>query len=310
MPTISIITPLYNKAPYIAATIHSVLAQTYSNWELWIVDNGSIDSSWEIAQQLPDPRIHLLRAPKQGPGAARNYGLSYAQGEWIQFLDADDLLEPNHLAQQLQAAQQDPVADIIACCWQEFIDENPTVKKLKQPAGMGRSPQELRDAVIAFAPWAVHAAIIKHSAFTPECYWPEQLDCYLGEDIAFWFRLVSSCRVAYGTSQGALYRTQTAECRSQISNPKKWFEGVHAAIVHNQQVLQQAKTDYTSAQCENLMRVYVELYRLACQQQVKEVAELARLHAEAWLREYFRVVRKPKLSMVARRLIGIKPFLK
>src|SRR4028119_92017 len=253
MPTVSIIAPLYNKAAYVADMMQSVLSQTYSDWELLVVDNGSTDDSFLKAQQIQDSRIRLLQSPKRGPGAARNYGLTHAKGKWIQFLDADDLLEPNHLEQQLAAAQQNPEAEIIACCWQEFTDENPTVKILKKPAGLGQPIQVLRDAAIAFAPWAVHAALVKRSALSPNCYWPEQLDKYLGEDIAFWFRLVSKCSVAYGESKGALYRIQTAQCRTQNLNPEKWFEGIHAAIELNQHYLQCKNCSYTPGQCESLM---------------------------------------------------------
>ena len=80
MPTVSIITPLYNKAIYITDTIKSMLSQTYLDWEMLVVDNGSTDGSWEKAQQFQDSRIHFLQSPKQGPGAARNYGLTFAQG--------------------------------------------------------------------------------------------------------------------------------------------------------------------------------------------------------------------------------------
>ncbi len=309
MPTVSIIAPLYNKAAYVVDMMQSVLSQTYSDWELLVVDNGSTDDSFLKAQQIQDSRIRLLQSPKRGPGAARNYGLTHAQGELIQFLDADDLLEPNHLEQQLAAAQQNPEAEIIACCWQEFTDENPTVKILKKPAGLGQPIQVLRDAAIAFAPWAVHAALVKRSALSPNCYWPEQLDKYLGEDIAFWFRLVSKCSVAYGESKGALYRIQTSQCRTQNLNPEKWFEGIHAAIELNQQYLQGKNCSFTPGQCENLMRVYSGIYLLARKQKSVSTELQARSRASSWLREYFRVAQKPKLSMVVRRLMGINPFL-
>ncbi len=308
MPTVSIITPLYNKAAYITETIQSVLSQTYSDWEMLVVDNGSTDSGGEKVQQVQDSRIRLLQSPKQGPGAARNYGLTYAQGEWIQFLDADDLLEPDHLEQQLLAAQQNPDAEIIACCWQEFTEENPAVRILKQPAAIGQSIQVLRDAAIAFAPWAVHAALVKRSALSPDCYWPEQLDKYLGEDIAFWFRLVSQCTVAYGESNSALYLIRTSQCRNQNLNPEKWFEGIHAAIELNQQYLQGKNCSYTPGQCENLMRVYSGIYLLARKQKSASIELQARSRASSWLREYFRVAQKPKLSMLVRRLMEINPF--
>lgn len=309
MPTVSIITPLYNKATYIAYTIQSVLSQTYSNWEMLVVDNGSTDSSWEEAKAFHDSRIRLLQSQNQGPGAARNYGLKLAQGQWIQFLDADDLLEPDHLEQQLSDAKQNPDAEIIACCWQEFTDENSTLKSLQQPAGIGQPIQVLRDTTITVAPWAVHAALVKSSVLTPDCYWPEQLDKYLAEDITFWFKLVSKCTVAYGKSRGALYRTQTPQCRHQYYNIEKWFEGIHAAIEFNQQYLQARNHFYTPTQCEKLLTAYSELYLLARKQQSVDVELQALTKASEWLNKYFLVAKKPRLSMLIRRFIGLKLFL-
>jgi glycosyltransferase involved in cell wall biosynthesis len=309
MPRVSIVTPLYNKAAYITQTIQSVLSQTYSDWEMLVVDNGSTDSSWEKARTFQDSRIRLLQSSKQGPGAARNYGLTHACGEWIQFLDADDLLEPNHLEQQLTAASKNPEAEIIACYWQEFTDENPTVKVLREPVGIGQPIQTLRDSAIALPPWAVHAAWVKRSVLSGDRYWPEQLDRYLAEDTAFWFKLVSQCSVAYGNSKGALYRMQTPQCRNQNSSPEKWFQGIHAAIELNRQFLQARNQAYTPAQCENLMATYSALYLLAREQKLVSVELQAVATASEWLREYFRVAKKPKAAMLVRRLMGLKLFL-
>jgi hypothetical protein len=309
MPTVSIITPLYNKAAYITNTIVSVLNQTYSDWEMLIVDNGSTDGSWEVVQQVQDSRIQIMQSLKPGPGAARNYGLTHAQGEWIQFLDADDLLAPDHLEQQLAVARQNPDTEIIACYWQEFTDEHPTERTVKQPSGIGQSIQVLRDSVIAFAPWAVHAALVKRSALSSDYYWSEQLDQYLGEDIAFWFKLVNHRQVTYGKSQGALYRIQTPQCRTQNLHPQKWFKGVNAAIELNCQWWQNRNKSYTEGQCENLMRVYSQISCLARKEKSPEVEGWALSEASRWLREYFRVTSKPKPSMIVRRLMGIKFFI-
>jgi glycosyltransferase involved in cell wall biosynthesis len=309
MVKISIITPLHNKVAYIAETIQSVLSQTYSDWEMLIVENCSTDGSFLKAQECQDSRLRFLESPKQGPGAARNYGLNFAQGEWIQFLDADDLLEPDHLEQQLIAASQNPEAEIIACSWQEFIDDKPSVRILKQPTGLGKPIQVLRDFAIAFTPWAPHAAIVKRSVLSSDCYWPEPLDKYLAEDIAFWFQLVNKCTIAYGHSQGALYRMQTPQCRNQVSHPEKFFQGINAAIEWNRQYLQDNNHSYTPAQCENLMTAYSQLYLLARKKQSLSVEQQALSIASQWLREYFRVIKKPRLPMLVRRLIGLKLFL-
>lgn len=308
MPTFSIITPLHNKVAYISETIQSVLSQTYSDWEMFIVENGSTDGSFLKAQEFQDSRLHFLESPKQGPGAARNYGLNLAQGDWIQFLDADDLLEANHLEQQLIAAEKNPEAEIIACPWQEFTDDNPTQKTLRQPTGLGQPIQVLRDFAIAFTPWAPHAAIIKRSVLSPDYYWPEQLDKYLAEDVAFWFKLVSKYKVAYGHSQGAVYRLHTPQCRNQVFNPEKLFEGVNAAIELNCQYLQEKTLSYTPAQCEKFMTAYSQIYLLARKQKVVSVEQQALSIASEWLKKYFWVAQKPRFSMQIRRLLGLKLF--
>ena len=107
-PLVSIITPIYNGALFIQETIESVLSQTYTNWEWFIVDDGSDDASREIVLAKSDERIHLISIPHSGlPAVARNVGLRKAQGEYIAFLDADDLWETEKLALQVKVMESD-----------------------------------------------------------------------------------------------------------------------------------------------------------------------------------------------------------
>ena len=103
-PLISIITPNYNCARFIAQTIESVLAQTYTNWEMLIVDDCSTDGSYEIAREYAekDSRIKVFRNEKNsGAAVSRNIALDNASGEYIAFLDSDDLWLPEKLQTQL-----------------------------------------------------------------------------------------------------------------------------------------------------------------------------------------------------------------
>jgi glycosyltransferase involved in cell wall biosynthesis len=311
VPIVSVIMPLYNKASYVGSAIGSVLAQTVREWELWIVDNGSDDGSDAIVREYSDPRIHLLEYPFRtgGPGAPRNFGLKHSSGHWVLFLDADDLIESDHLENLLEVAQSNPNSDIVAGHWQEYPENTPERINLMQPTGYGKETKDLVSSAIAFAPWAVHAALIKRSALSPEYYWPEELDQYLGEDIAFWFKLVSKCQVVYGENKGALYRVQTPECRTQNLNPEKWFEGVHNAIQVNIQYLDSHGQTYTSGQCENLMRVYLDIACLAHSHQSTEVKNQCLSLASEWLFKYFYVTRYPKLSMILRYGLGLRKWL-
>ncbi|WP_018667790.1 glycosyltransferase family 2 protein [Bacteroides gallinarum] len=100
---VSIITPVYNGAKYVRATIESVLRQTYTDWEMIIVDDGSKDDSVHIVSEYVkrDKRIILLRQANGGSASARNNGIRNARGQYIALLDADDLWEPSFLESQL-----------------------------------------------------------------------------------------------------------------------------------------------------------------------------------------------------------------
>jgi glycosyltransferase involved in cell wall biosynthesis len=91
---VSIIIPCYNAAQYVSEAIESALAQTYSNCEVIVVDDGSTDGSLDAIQRFGD-KIQIKTGPNQGASAARNTGVELARGQWIQFLDADDRLVPN-----------------------------------------------------------------------------------------------------------------------------------------------------------------------------------------------------------------------
>lgn len=100
---VSIITPTYNCGKFIAETIESVLGQTYTNWEMIIVDDCSTDNTANVVSQYHDPRIqyHSLKI-NSGASIARNKALKLAKGKWIAFLDSDDLWKPEKLMHQLE----------------------------------------------------------------------------------------------------------------------------------------------------------------------------------------------------------------
>lgn len=99
---VSIITPAYNSGNFITATIHSVLDQTYQNWELIIIDDCSTDNTKEIVTYFTDFRIKYFKNPvNSGAAVSRNWALKEAKGRWIAFLDSDDLWAPDKLEKQI-----------------------------------------------------------------------------------------------------------------------------------------------------------------------------------------------------------------
>jgi glycosyltransferase involved in cell wall biosynthesis len=94
---VSVVIPLYNRANHIRRTVDSVLAQTYRNFELIVVDDGSTDGGGDIVRQYADPRIRLVTQPNSGECAARNRGVAEANANWVAFLDSDDEWMPRFL---------------------------------------------------------------------------------------------------------------------------------------------------------------------------------------------------------------------
>jgi teichuronic acid biosynthesis glycosyltransferase TuaG len=113
IPLVTLITPLYNAEKYIAETIESVLNQTYQNWEMLIVDDCSTDDSKEIVRryEIKDTRIKLIELDSNfgGPARPRNVGLDNSKGEYVSFLDADDVWLPNKLEEQLKFIEKEGV---------------------------------------------------------------------------------------------------------------------------------------------------------------------------------------------------------
>jgi len=108
MDLVTIVTPAYNAAAYLPATIQSILSQSYPHWELLIIDDCSTDATVKVATTfLGDKRIRLLRqSSNQGAISARNRGISEARGRYVAFLDSDDLWRPSKLATQIDAMKR------------------------------------------------------------------------------------------------------------------------------------------------------------------------------------------------------------
>lgn len=121
---VSVITPNFNGEKFIAETIQSVVAQTYSNWELIICDDGSTDNSRDVIKQYQnlDPRILLLQNEKRlGPAVARNRAIEIASGNYIAFLDGDDLWMPTKIEKQLEFMQRNNF--VLTYSYYRLIDE-------------------------------------------------------------------------------------------------------------------------------------------------------------------------------------------
>lgn len=121
MTLISVVIPVYNAQDTIEATLNSVLSQTYRNLEVLVINDGSKDGTLEKLNSIQDSRLTIYSYPNAGLSASRNRGIELAQGEYISFIDADDLWTPNKLELQLKALQNNPQA-ALAYSWTDYID--------------------------------------------------------------------------------------------------------------------------------------------------------------------------------------------
>lgn len=121
-PLVSILIPAFNAAEFIAETIRSALAQTWPHKEIIVVDDESRDQTRNIAQQFASKNVMVVTQPNQGAAAARNKAFSLCQGDYIQWLDADDLLDRDKIAKQLEEAQHlGSTRRLLSSSWGRFI---------------------------------------------------------------------------------------------------------------------------------------------------------------------------------------------
>jgi glycosyltransferase involved in cell wall biosynthesis len=165
---VSIIIPCYNAENYIKKTIDSVLCQTYQNFEIIIVNDGSTDSSSKIIKTVKDGRIHLVEQKNKGVSYSRNNGIYLAKGEFIVFLDADDLLDPSFLEKRVFRLSKSAA---IACASSVILidDKGNKIAKNKNYFAANKTSQilEFNDEIVTCpSSYLFKAEFLKKNNFT------------------------------------------------------------------------------------------------------------------------------------------------
>lgn len=143
---VSIVVPIYNAEKFLTQTIESVLNQTYSNYELILVNDGSKDNSLDICNKYAeiDSRIRVISQHNQGAGVARNTGISTSKGKYVMFLDADDTYEPN-IVSELVSKIEETASDLAICGY--YVTNETEKKTIKTDCSKKMSGQEIYDCV-------------------------------------------------------------------------------------------------------------------------------------------------------------------
>jgi len=218
---ISIIMPAYNLEEYIASSIMSVQQQTFTNWQLLVIDDGSTDMTSKIVSDVAekDCRIQLLRQENGGSASARNAGLDIARGKYIAFLDGDDLWEPTFLDRLLAAVHEANVE--MAYCGYSHLYTMGITTKFSYPyvsgdilAGVIRGSTQVHIGCLL-----VEKAVIERYAirFTE--------GCLIGQDQEFIIKLVSVVKVQTVPKELMKYRIRMG---SAINSEWNWKKHIHA----------------------------------------------------------------------------------
>ncbi len=130
---ISVLMPAYNCGEYIKSAIGSILCQTFKEFELIIIDDGSTDNTSEIVSAFKDSRINYQKTENKGTSAALNYGVTLCSSEWIARLDADDINTPNRLEKQIDFIEENAECDVVSSRSIYFKDKDKILFLLKEP---------------------------------------------------------------------------------------------------------------------------------------------------------------------------------
>lgn len=204
---ISVVIPLYNKEKQIAHTLQSVFNQTFQNFEVVIVDDGSTDGSVAEVEKLSDSRIRLIHQKNAGVAAARNRGIEEAKGDLIAFLDADDEWKPEYLATQYHLSQKYPDCNVFACNYEFRNMEGkvtPTIiRKLPFTGEDGILSNYFEVASCSHPPLWTSSIVVKKQAIQAIGGFPVGIRS--GEDLLTWARLAVNGQIAYSKKVEAIY---------------------------------------------------------------------------------------------------------
>ncbi|HVQ07561.1 MAG TPA: glycosyltransferase family 2 protein [Allosphingosinicella sp.] len=198
----SIVVPLWNSRDTVRETVGSVLAQTYDDFELIVVDDGSTDDSVATLAGVDDPRLRILRQSNAGPGLARNAGIAAAKADWIAFLDADDLWLPDHLAELDRIRARFPQAGLIGTA---YIQADGSGSFRPPDPGSGAVREVNFFERIALGDPLLFSSSAAVSRRTVEALGDFPADRF-GQDMRYWMRIALAMPVAVSTRSTAIYR--------------------------------------------------------------------------------------------------------
>lgn len=237
MPRVSVVIPLYQTESYIELAIRSVLAQTFTDFEVLVIDDGSRDRGPEIARSFDDPRIKVITQENRGLAGARNSGIRHASCEYIALLDADDLWEPRKLERHVAQLDGDATVDVSFSASRLIDEDGADIGLAQKPK---HQPLELVDFFCRNPVGNGSAPVLRRTALDKIEFYDDALQraCWFdenfrqSEDIECWLRLAAGagCRFAYVDEALTLYRVNSgglsANVDKQLASWRKFRDKV------------------------------------------------------------------------------------
>ncbi len=206
-PLISIVIPAYNCALYVEETFRSVQEQDFQNWEIIFVNDGSTDNTAEVLESFAseDSRVIVIEQENGRQGKARNNGISHAQGEWIAFLDADDLWDANKLSLQLHKTQE---ANVDLSFTDGFICLGNNMNLREFRFGVIDKYYQGNNAILEFHEQnriPTSSVLVKKSVLLEVGGFPEKLEIQNCEDYLLWVTLLTKGKMFLGIAESLLF---------------------------------------------------------------------------------------------------------
>lgn len=224
----SIIIPLYNKEASVAETLQTVLAQTFTSYEVIVVDDGSTDQSLPIVQSFTDSRIKVYSKENGGVSHARNYGIERATYDYIAFLDADDAWDSNYLEEMSKMIERYPKCGMYNCAYRAVKGDRIMIESPNIPDGVVRDYFRTTLTLDNMISWT-SATIIKKEVIAVTGMFP--VGMVSGEDSFMWCKVAMHYPVAYTHKIMATYNMMMSGAYSRIAKPdsckESWSDLYH-----------------------------------------------------------------------------------
>jgi len=236
-PLVSVIIPCKDAALWLAEAIQSCLDQTWSAIEVIVVDNGSTDDSVAIAQAFEDPRVVVTHCERAGASAARNVGLTFARGDFVQFLDADDMLHRDKIRLQLDRLARSPRGTVASGAWTTFRNDPAKAVLMPEPVWRDFAPGEfmicswLGGGMMPVFGWLTPRSVIDKAG-----RWNEELS--LDDDGEFFVRVnLASTGVVFCNGSRGFYRKSERPRLSSRADPDALASGFKATKLSSEALL-------------------------------------------------------------------------